>query len=138
MKEQNKKLSRQVFEDVLTEGRLDLLDKLVARDYVGQTPLMTLHGPDGARQFFNVMRTAFPDCQFIVEDQIAEGDRVATRWTGKGTHNGEFMGVPPTGEQVELNGIAIFRIADGKFVEGWNNIDLLSVMKQVGNMVPSN
>lgn len=138
MEKKNRKLARQVFEDILSEGDIGLIDELVAADYVGHTPIMTMHGPTGARKFSSVIRNAFPDFQVTVEDQIAEGDRVATRWTGEGTHKGEFMGVPPTGARVSMNGIAIFRIAEGKAVEGWNNIDLLSVMKQVGSMAPSN
>jgi predicted ester cyclase len=68
----------------------------------------------------------------MVEAQIAEGDMVATRWTACGTHDGDFQGVPPTGREVTLRGMTIFRIADGKLVEGWTNPDLLGVMQQIG------
>lgn len=132
MSEENKRIARKVFEDVLTEGNIALVDELVASDYVGHTPLLELHGPEGAKEFDAMLHQAFPDLEIAVEDQIAEGDRVATRWTARGTHEGEFQGIPPTGRRVEFSGIAIFRIADGKFVEGWNIPDLLSLLRQLG------
>lgn len=132
MSEQNKALARKVFEDIQSKGNIALIDELVAADYVGHTPLMELHGPAGAKQFDTTLREAFPDYQVEVEDQIAEGDRVATRWTMRGIHNGEFMGMSPTGKQVTMSGIAIFRIAGGKFIEGWNSLDLLGLMQQLG------
>jgi len=132
MSEENKRIARKVFEDILTEGNLALADELVASDYVGHTPLLELHGPEGAKEFDAMLHQAFPDLEITVEDQIAEGDRVATRWTARGTHEGEFQDIPPTGRRVEFSGIAIFRIADGKFVEGWNIPDLLSLLRQLG------
>ena len=76
--------------------------------------------------------TAFPDGHYTVEDLIAEGDKVARRLTFRGTHQGEFMGIPPTGKQVSVTGIAIDRIKDGKFVEGWMNEDNLGLLQQLG------
>ncbi len=132
MSEQNKALARQVFEEVQSKGNTALVDDLVTSDYVGHTPLGDIHGPAGARQFDATLRAAFPDYQVTVEDQIAEGDRVATRWTCHGTHEGSFLGVPPTGKRVAMSGITIFRIAGGRLVEGWTNPDLLSIMQQIG------
>jgi steroid delta-isomerase-like uncharacterized protein len=132
MSEQNKALARQVFEEVQSKGNVALVDDLVTGDYVGHTPLGDIHGPEGAKQFDATLRAGFPDYQVTVEDQIAEGDRVATRWTCRGTHEGTFQGVPPTGKRVAISGITIFRIAGGKLVEGWTNPDLLSIMQQIG------
>lgn len=132
MSDENKRIARKVFEDILTEGNIALVDGLVASDYVGHTPLLELHGPEGAKEFDALLHQAFPDLEVTVEDQIAEGDRVATRWTARGTHEGEFQDIPPTGRRVEFSGIAIFRIADGKFVEGWNIPDFLGLLGQLG------
>ena len=132
MSEQNKQIARQVFEEIQSKGNVALIDQIVADDYVGHTPPREFHGPEGARQFVAMLRGAFPDAQVTVEDQLAEGDRVATRWTCRGTHRGEFQGIPPTGKSVVMSGITIFRIANGKLVEGWNRPDLLGLMQQIG------
>ena len=132
MSEQNKRIARKVFEDVQSQQSLALVDELVAGDYVGHTPLDDIHGPEGAKQFDAVLREAFPDYQVTVADQIAEGDKVATRWTCRGTHKGQFQGIPPTGKQMAMSGITIFRIADGKLIEGWTNPDLLGMLQQLG------
>ena len=132
MSEQNKKIARQVFEEVQSKGNLALVDQIVADDFVGHTPPNDIHGPEGARQFDLMLRGAFPNLKVTVEDQIAEGDRVATRWIFRGTHQGDFMGMPPTGRQVTMSGMTIFRVANGKLVEGWNRPDLLGLMQQLG------
>ncbi len=75
---------------------------------------------------------AFPDSQLPVEDQIAEGDKVVTRWTCRATHTGEFQGMPPTGKYTTMTGTTIFRIANGKLVEGWTNADMLGLLQQLG------
>ena len=77
-------------------------------------------------------RQAFPDFRFTVEDQLAEGDRVATRWTWQGTHSGEFMGAAPTGKEVKLTGMTIHRLRNGKIQEGWFNWDFLGELRQIG------
>jgi steroid delta-isomerase-like uncharacterized protein len=79
-----------------------------------------------------MLRQAFPDLQITVEDQIAEGDKVATRWRGRGTHQGDFLGIPSTGRPMEIAGITIFRLADGKIVESWGNPDNLGMLVQLG------
>jgi steroid delta-isomerase-like uncharacterized protein len=138
MSVKNKKIARQVLEDIQSEGNLALIDKLVAKDYVGHTPPADFQGPEGAREFTVMLRSAFPDMHLTVEDQIAEGDRVATRWTGSGTHDGEFQGVPPTGKPVTMSGITVFRIVNGKLIEGWNRPNMLGIMQQIGALaVPS-
>jgi len=91
-----------------------------------------LHGPEEFKQFLSLYLTAFPDARFTVEDDLAEGDLVVSRSTLCGTHQGEFMGIPPTGKPVTVTGIAIDRIVGGKFVEGWLNFDALGMLHQLG------
>lgn len=134
MLEANKRVQRRLIEQVWSQGDFDVVDELVAGDYVGHSssPPGEVRGPGGYKQYFATLRQAFPDLHFTVEDQIAEGDRVATRWTAHGTHQGEFQGIPPTGRQGTITGITIGRIANGKLVEGWTNADMLGLLQQLG------
>ncbi len=91
-----------------------------------------IHGREGIEQFYGALRAAFPDLRITIEDQVAEGDRVVTRWTARGTHTGAFQGIPPTGKQGRMTGIDIDRIADGKVVECWVNSDDLGLLQQLG------
>jgi steroid delta-isomerase-like uncharacterized protein len=93
-------------------------------------------GIGGARQFAGMFLTAFPDVSFTVEDLIAEGDKVVACLTTSGTHQGVFLGIPPTGKHVMVTGIEIFRIAGGKIVEHWNNYDDLGLFQQLGVFPP--
>jgi len=81
-----------------------------------------------------MFRTAFPDVRFTVEDQIADGDLLANRFTVRGTHQGEFMGIPPTGKQATVSGIDMIRVRDGKVVEHWVQMDQMGLMQQLGLM----
>lgn len=132
MLEQNKKIARQVFEEIQSQGKTDLVDQIVANDYLGHTPSRDFHGPEGVKQLEAMVRSAFPDLRVTVEEQVAEGDKVATRWTFRGTQQGEFQGIPPTHKQVTMKGITIFRIANGKLIEGWNRPDMLGMLQQLG------
>ena len=89
-------------------------------------------GPQGMKDYVAPYFAAFPDLQFTVEDQIADGDRVTTRYTGQGTHRGELMGIAPTGKHATATGITIFRIEEGKMAQMWQNWDALGLMQQVG------
>jgi predicted ester cyclase len=97
-------------------------------------------GEQGARaprvrrglEFIGRLREAFPDITFTVEDMIAEGDLVATRWTATGTNDGEFMGMEPTGRQATIGGMTIQRFKDGRIVEGWTQQDALGLLRQIG------
>jgi steroid delta-isomerase-like uncharacterized protein len=132
MSEQYKNLVRRAIEEVWNRGNDDLLEELVANDFVIHGPRAEIHGREGARQYLTVLRVAFPDIHFTIEDQFADGDRVMTRWTARGTHRGEFQGIPPTGKQVTLAGTDIDRITDGKFVECWTSTDDLGLLQQLG------
>jgi len=92
--------------------------------------------PDGWKQTLGVFLAAFPDAHFVVDDVIAEGDRVAVRHTFQGTHQGAFQGIPPTGNRVAVSGIVIYRVAGDKIVEGWLNADFLGMMQQLGVIPP--
>lgn len=132
MTEQNKALVRRIFEEIENRGNMAAADQIFARDFVNHLPFGEMHGIEGAKQFASMLRTAFPDLNTTVEHQIAEGDRVASRWIARGTQKGEFQGVPATGRQMKITGITISRIANGKIVEQWGNPDLFSMMQQLG------
>lgn len=132
MSEHNKALMRRGIEEVWSQGNFDMVEDLVASDFVGHQPPIENHGPEGVKRYFGELRSAFPDIRFTIEDQIAEGDRVVTRWTARATHQGAYQGVPPTGKAGIVTGITISRFADGKIVEGWTNLDALGLMQQIG------
>jgi steroid delta-isomerase-like uncharacterized protein len=132
--EQNKAVVRRFIDEVISGGNVDLIDELVAPDYVYHGPGMEVPGPEGLKQVFTMLRTAFPDWSESVEELIAEGDRVVFRVTGRGTHRGDFMGVPPTGKAVTMPGIDIVRIVDGRLAEHWAQFDQIGMMRQLGVM----
>lgn len=115
------------------EGNLGVIDELVTTDYVGHDPAQPdMQGPQGIKEFITGYLTGFPDGRITIDEQLAEGDLVATRWTGRGTHQGELMGIPPTGKQVTVSGITISRVKNGKVVEEWSNWDTLGMLQQLG------
>jgi steroid delta-isomerase-like uncharacterized protein len=134
--EENKALARRVIEQMFNEGNLDVADELLALDYVDHDPSLPedVHGPEGFKQYVGMYRSAFSDLHVQIEDQLAEGDRVATRWTGTGTHDGELAGIAPTGKRVTVPGMEIVRIANGRLVEGWEGYDSGTLMRQLGVM----
>lgn len=136
MSEQNKAIVRRTFEQIWNQGDFAVIDRRFASDYAGHSN-SEIHGPEGGKQFAAGMRSAFPDFHYTVEDEIAEGDRVVQRWTARGTHQGQFQGIPPSGEQVTIRGISIYRIADGKLVEGWTHADMLGLLQQIGALPAS-
>jgi steroid delta-isomerase-like uncharacterized protein len=134
--EENKALARRVLDEMFNKGNLDVADELLAPDYVDHDPAMPedIHGPEGFKQYVSGYRSAFSDLHLEFEDQIAEGDKVVTRWTGTGTHDGELSGIPPTGKRVTLPGMEIVRISGGKLVEGWEGYDTMNLMRQLDVM----
>ena len=133
MSEENKDLARRSWE--LLENP-DILEEVYATDLVWHEPDQDILGLEEARQFVSMYKTAFPDLNATVEDVIAEGDKVVTRVTIRGTHQGEIDEFgPPTDRQVEIKGITIHRIEGGKIVEEWERYDNLSVLQQLG-LVP--
>jgi predicted ester cyclase len=130
--EQNKVIVRRAFEEPW-KGNLDVIDELIATQYIGHDPANPepLRGPAGVKEFISTYRAAFPDARITVEQQLAEGDLVATRWTGRGTHEGELMGISPTGKRVTVSGLTISRLEGDKIVEEFQNWDTFGRMQQL-------
>lgn len=120
--------------EVFSTGDLSVLDEIVAPGFVGHDVAQPepIRGPEGLKQSVALYRSAFPDLQVTVDQQIAEGDTVATRWTARGTHEGELMGVAPTGKQATVTGVSIERVVGGKIVEDRTNWDALGLLQQLG------
>ncbi len=128
-----KEIARRVIEEPWT-GNMDAIDELVAPEFVGHNPPLREPnlGPDGFKDFVETYRSAYPDGLITVDAQVAEGDRVVSRWTAHGTHRGELMGIEPTGREITVHGITISRISAGKVVESWSNWDALGMLVQLG------
>jgi len=139
MSEENKVLTRRSWV-IVAEGNLDTLEdalaEVYAEDIVLHEPDEDVRGVEGLKQFVSMIRSAIPDLHITLEDDIAEGDKVVSRWSAQGTHQGELMGIAPTGNQVTITGVTIHRIKEGKIVEEWENWDALGLMQQIG-AVPS-
>ena len=135
MSEDNKALAQRSWE-IVSQRNPDLLEEVYAADIVWHEPDQDVQGLEEAKQFYSMYLSAFPDFNATVEDVIAEGDKAVTRWTIRGTHQGEIEEFgSPTGKQVEIKGITIHRIEDGKIVEEWERYDNLSVMRQLGLVI---
>ncbi len=131
--EANKALIRRFVEEVQNQGNVELLDELAAPTFVNHSAPPGLPATiDGVKQVTQLFRMAFPDGRMTIEDMIAEGDRVVTRKTFQGTHQGSFMGMPPRGTRVQIGLIDIVRLVDGQVVEHWNVVDTLALLQQVG------
>ena len=133
MPEDVKAVSRQVL-DIFNTGDLDAADGVIAADFVGHDPALPepLRGVDAFKAQVAGYRAAFSDLQMTVDQQVAEGDSVVTRWTARGTHDGELFGIAPTGNVVTTTGISVNRIADGKVAEDFTNWDALGLMQKIG------
>lgn len=129
-----KELIRRLNKEVFREGNLEAIDELYAEDYVEHNPAMPqeIRGPDEVREKVMMFDSAFSDASGSTEDIIVEGDKVADRHRFSATHSGEFMGIEPTGNEVDIEGIAIHRIKEGKIVEGWIQGDIMGMMEQLG------
>ena len=134
--EENKELVRRFVEEFWNEGNADAADELMAPDAEIHMPTGEVVDPDGLKGFAATFREAFPDWHSTFEELVAEGDRVAERWTGRGTHLGELQGIPPTGKRVEAPGSVFYRIVGGKIVEFRGQLDMMRIMQQLG-AIPS-
>ena len=130
MSGENKALVVRFVEEFWSTGNLAAADELMAPDVVIHQP--EVGGIAGLKAFNTAIRAAFPDWHSTPEELIAEGDRVAERWTGRGTQRGGFQGIPPTGKQVAVPGVVFYRIQDGKIAEFRGSFDLLSLLQQLG------
>ena len=133
MSEENKALIQRFVEEAFNENNLDVADEVYASNFISHEPAGPVErDPEYVKGFVGTYRNAFPDGRTTVEGVIAEGDRVAYRWSFRGTHRGELMGIAPTGKQVTITGITVDRISGGRIEEEWNNFDQLGVLRQLG------
>jgi steroid delta-isomerase-like uncharacterized protein len=132
MSEQNKTLARRWFEDLFSRGDLDTANQILSAEFVDHLPREEERGIEELKHYVSSYRTAFPDIQDSVEEIVAEGDKVVVRWSSRGTHQGEFMGVAPTGRDVAFTGMRLFRIAENKIAESWVNLDERGLQEQLG------
>jgi predicted ester cyclase len=128
-----KDISRKLTEEPW-KGNFDIVDQYVDPSYVGNDPAEPepVRGPQGFKNQIQGYLAAFPDGRVTVDEQIAEGDAIATRWTGRGTHQGDLMGIAPTGKQVTVSGLTLEKYENGKLVESWTNWDTLGMLQQIG------
>ena len=130
--EENKRIVRRIREEVEEMWNLDAIDEIFAEDVVTHTPMGEFRGPEAIREMYESDREGFSDSTETIHDVIAEGDTVAMRLTERGTHDGEFMGIEPTGNEFEIQTMAFFRLEDGKIAEWWMQPDTLGFMQQLG------
>jgi steroid delta-isomerase-like uncharacterized protein len=122
-------------EEAFNRGDVDVLDGLVADDFVEHDPMPgTAPDREGLKAMIRGLHQAFPDFHTEIEDQIVAGDKVVERWSCTGTQEGEFMGIPATNRHVEIHGMDISRLANGRLVEHWTQIDMVSMLQQLGVM----
>lgn len=135
MSQENKTLADRFHLDLFQHGDLAAADELLSPEFAwhgGMAPPPGNPGPVGAKQVASAVVTAFPDRRITHEDIVAEGDRVVIRWKMTGTHQGDLMGIAPTGKSVTVTGFDEFRVADGKIAELWQEVDMLGLMQQLG------
>jgi steroid delta-isomerase-like uncharacterized protein len=130
--EENKALVRRFVKEFWNEGNTATADELMAVDAEIHMPTGEVVSLDELKGFAGAWRGAFPDWHSTFEELIAEGDRVAERWTGRGTHRGELQGIPPTGKRVEVPGSVFYRIVGGKIVGFRGQLDMMNLMQQLG------
>ena len=133
--ETNKTIIRRFLEEAFGQGNLAVVDEIVAPNQVNTGPSALPgmpSGPEGIKMLISAYRNAFPDIHFTVDEQIAEGNTVVTRWTAHGTHNGELAGLAPTGKSATVVGMGVDRVENGKIVESWGLFDQFGMLQQLG------
>ena len=131
MSELNKTLARRWFEDLFSRGNHDAANEILSAEFVDHLPREEERDIEELKHYVTIYRTAFPDIQDTVEEIVAEADKVVVRWRSRGTHQGEFLGVAPTGRHVTFTGMRLFRIAENKIAESWVNIDERGLQEQL-------
>jgi len=134
MSEQNKAIVRRLFAELWNNGNLSLADEIFTPNYAHNDPSTPDfgRGPESEKKRATLYRTAFPDLHLTIEDVIAEGETVMTRWSCRGTHKGDLNGIAPTGKQFTISGVTAARVSNGKIAEGFVNWDALGLMQQLG------
>ena len=134
---ENKTVVSSFIEEVINQGRLERADELVVADFVELDPLPGQQpGREGLKEVIAQMRAAFPDIHWVLDEMVAEGEKVVSRFTWSGTHRGTFLGVPATGRSISVKGVVIDRIVEGKMVDSHILMDGLSMMQQLGALPP--
>jgi len=125
-----------IFEEAFNQGNLAVVDEVLSPDHFAHNTFGGApNGPQGLKCLIAMFRNAFPDLHCTLEDEIRQGDKLAAHWTMSGTHKGMFLGNPPTGRQVEVQGIIFASTVDGLIVEDWTLIDQMGILQQLG-LVP--
>ena len=133
----NAALARRFVDEIWSKGKISVADEIVGPDLVTHDPIAgDLKGVDALKAQVREYRGAFPDLSFVIEDLVVAGDKVVTRWTASGTHQGPLMGIPATGRAASVQGITVGRIVNGKLVEQWPLWDTLKFMQNLGVVAP--
>ena len=131
--EENRSLVLRFVEELWHAKNYDVIDQLLTPDFIAHNlPAGLPANREGYKKVAAFIHKAFPDIHYTIEDIIADKDKVVLRWDSRGTHKGEFMGIPATNKKVSRSGITIYRIAEGRIAEWWNASDLLTIMRQIG------
>jgi steroid delta-isomerase-like uncharacterized protein len=134
--EKNKAVLHRHVEEVFNQGKLEVADEIISPDYVYHGPAGEFKGPEGFKQMVTMTRKALPDIHYTINDMVAEGDKVAVRYTMTATHKGEFIGIPPTGKKLKLEQAFFYRFKNGKEVEALPYSDMLTFFQQLGVKPP--
>jgi steroid delta-isomerase-like uncharacterized protein len=132
---ENKAIAHRFFDEIWNKGNFSVIDQYVAENFVEHFPGME-SGREGFRRTATVFRTAFPDLELIIQDEIAEADRVVHRWTWRATHKGPLYGMAATGKRVDFSGMVIVRLERGQIAERWTSLDMLGLLQQLGAIPP--
>jgi steroid delta-isomerase-like uncharacterized protein len=134
MSEHNKAIVRRLFAELWNTGNLSVADEIFSPNYAHHDPSTPDfgRGPESEKKRATLYRAAFPDLHLTIEDVIAEGETVMTRWSCRGTHKGELNGIAPTGKQITISGVTVVRVSNGKIAEGYVNWDAQGLMQQLG------
>jgi steroid delta-isomerase-like uncharacterized protein len=130
----NKELVRRFYKEVYADWNMALVDAVLSPHFVSHDWPEGARGPQAFREYYSAIRAAVPDARYVVDELIAEGDRVVVRWRLLGTHQGAFRGLAPTGRAITLKGVAVYRLEDGKLMERWVVSDLYGMLAEVGAM----
>ena len=136
--QENKAIVRRLLEDIWSNGNLNVVDEIFTTNFVRHGPALEgeVSGREAVKKLVTMFRNGFPDLRTSTADQVAEGNLVVTRWTARGTHRGELMGIAPSGKQITIAGALINRLAGGKIEAEWAYYDAMDMMKQLGVAAP--
>jgi steroid delta-isomerase-like uncharacterized protein len=134
MSAENEALVRRYVQEVYDQRKLEVVDEIFAPEFTLHDPDLPggARGPEGIKRIVKTFVDAFPDLQVTLDEELSSGDKVVTRWTSRGTHEGELMGIAPTGKRIDVTAVGIWRVSEGKIAEAWLVFDALGMMQQLG------